>query len=53
MEELRLLTTQEIEDCARLWGKDGAAGLLLLAGPDGFDGDYDEYKELLARLEEA
>lgn len=32
---------------AEQFGKEAAAGLLLLCGPDGFDEDYDGYQDLM------
>lgn len=48
MEEL--FTAEEILEYADTCGNDAASGLLLLAGPDSFDGDYDEYMQLYAKL---
>lgn len=36
---------------AKTNGNEAAYNLLLLGGPDFYDGDYNEYTELLARLE--
>jgi len=37
---------QDFLEYADTCGKQAAADLLLLCGPDGYDGDYDEYLEL-------
>ena len=39
-------------DYATIHGKEAAAGLLLLCGPDGFDEDYDGYQDLMYFLSE-
>ena len=39
-------------DYATILGKEAAAGLLLLCGPDGFDEDYDGYQDLMYFLSE-
>lgn len=44
------MNTQDILDHAAECGKESAANLLLLVGPDGFDGSYEEYKELETML---
>ena len=36
----------EIMEYARECGQEAAAGLLLLVGPDGFQGDYNAYLKL-------
>jgi len=41
---------KEIIEYAQECGEQSAANLLLLLGPDGFDGDYDTYRKLEARL---
>lgn len=40
------MTKGEILEYAQKCGLESAANLLLLVGPDGFDGDYDEYLKL-------
>lgn len=37
---------QDFLDYAKTHGAQAAADLLLLCGPDGYDGDYAEYEEL-------
>ena len=44
------MTKQEILDYCKDCGKEAAANLLLLVGPDGFDGSYAEYEELESEL---
>lgn len=41
---------KEILEYAQECGEQAAANLLLLLGPDGFDGDYDTYRKLEAHL---
>lgn len=41
----------EALEYAKLKGNEAAYNLLLLGGPDFFDGDYNEYTELLEQLE--
>lgn len=41
---------KEILECAQECGEQSAANLLLLLGPDGFNGDYDTYRKLEAHL---
>ena len=45
------MTAKEIIDYMKTNGAESAYGLLLLCGPDGFDGTYDEYRNLLIELE--
>ena len=45
-----VITKQEILDYAKECGKEAAANLLLLAGPDSFAGSYAEYEALEAEL---
>lgn len=45
------LTADDIEEYKNAHGASSAAGLLLLAGPDGFSGSYDEYDALMGELE--
>lgn len=40
------ISRRDIIEYANVHGKDSGYCLLLLIGCDGFDGDYDEYKEL-------
>lgn len=47
-----MITRREIEEYAEATGKRAAADLLLLCGPDGFAGSYEEYKALERALEE-
>lgn len=44
------MTKQEILDYAKECGKEAAANLLILVGPDGFAGSYAEYEALEAEL---
>ena len=46
------LTKQDFIEYAEDKGKQAAADLLLLAGPDGYGGTYDEYLELEKELRE-
>ena len=46
------ITKEDIMEYARKKGKEQGYFLLLLGGPDWFDGSYDEYQALLAELEE-
>ena len=45
-----VMTKQEILDYAKECGKEAAANLLILVGPDGFAGSYAEYEALEAEL---
>ena len=45
-----MITRKDILDYAKEHGNDSAYGLLLLAGPDGFGGTYEEYNSLLRSL---
>ena len=45
------MTKDEVLEMARTDGNEQAYNLLLLGGPDFYDGDYNEYTELLAQLE--
>lgn len=45
------LTADDIEEYKNAHGASSAVGLLLLAGPDGFSGSYDEYDAILGELE--
>lgn len=45
-----VMTKQEILDYAKECGKEAAANLLILVGPDGFAGSYAEYETLEAEL---
>ncbi len=40
------MSEQEIMEYAQDCGLEAAANLLLLVGPDGFEGDYDAYLKL-------
>lgn len=44
------MTKQEILDYSKECGKEAAANLLILVGPDGFAGSYAEYEALEAEL---
>ena len=44
------MAKQEILDYANECGKEAAENLLILVGPDGFDGSYAEYEALEAEL---
>lgn len=46
----RGITRQQIMEYAAKHGNRSAWSLLLMAGPDGFAGDYDSYNSLLAEL---
>ena len=41
------MSRSDFLDYATIYGKEAAAGLLLLCGPDGFDEDYDGYQDLI------
>ena len=41
------MTYQDVMDYAKQTGKESAADLLLLLGPDGYSGTYEEYNELM------
>lgn len=43
---------QDFLEYAEEMGRQAAADLLLLCGPDGYDGGYDEYIELERQLNE-
>ena len=45
------MTKEEAIEIAKEHGNEAAYNLLLLGGPDFFDGDYNEYNELLEQLE--
>ena len=47
MENYKNLTVEELEDIRGDMGDDYAYGILLLCGPDCFDGDYDEWSKKL------
>lgn len=47
-----LVTKKDILNHAEKLGNKYAVDLLICAGPDGFDGTYSEYKDLLDALEE-
>lgn len=40
------MSEDEIMEYAQVCGRESAANLLLLVGPDGFKGDYDAYLKL-------
>ena len=44
------MTKQEVLDYSKKCGKEAAANLLILVGPDGFAGSYAEYEALEAKL---
>lgn len=44
------MTKQEILDYSKECGKEAAANLLILVGPDSFAGSYAEYEALEAEL---
>ena len=46
-----MLNREDILEHAKRFGAADAADLLLIAGPDGFDGDFDEMMEELTWLE--
>ena len=50
MNRTSVMTKQEILDYAKECGKEAAANLLILVGPDGFAGSYAEYIALEAEL---
>ena len=50
MNRTSVMTKQEILDYAKECGKEAAANLLILVGPDGFAGSYAEYEALEAEL---
>lgn len=47
-----LMSREEILDYAKDCGYEAAANLLLLGGPDAYDGDYDDYKDLEQKLDD-
>ena len=47
MKDWSNMSRSDFLDYATQFGKEAAAGLLLLCGPDGFDEDYDEYQDLM------
>lgn len=47
-----LITKADILEYRKCQSVEAAYGLLLLAGPGGFDGSYDEYTELLHCMDE-
>lgn len=46
------ISKKDVLEYLEACGKEAAANLLLLCGTDGFDGTYEEYKELEAMLNE-
>lgn len=42
-----MITREDVLNYAEAHGAEGAHDLLLLAGPDGFDGGYTEYCDLI------
>lgn len=53
MENNSKLSRIDVLEYALFFGPQGGADLLLLAGPGGFDGDYDEYLRLEELLDRA
>ena len=47
MKDCSSMSRSDFLDYAAQFGKEAAAGLLLLCGPDGFDEDYGEYQDLM------
>lgn len=47
-----MLTRQEVIDYKKQFGARSALNLLLLTGPDGFEGDTDDYNYLMDNLDE-
>ena len=47
-----MITKKDILKHAEKHGNGAAVDLLLLAGPDGFDGTYSEYKDLFLAVSE-
>ena len=45
-----MVTRSELENYAEGCGPEWARNLLLLVGPDGYDGSYDEYQQLMELL---
>lgn len=50
MEDNRPINKDDILEYAAVHGDESAYGLLLLVGPDGFDGTWDEYCSLEEQL---
>ena len=46
MKRISLMNRKDILEYAAECGQQAAANILLLIGPDGFDGDIDDYNEL-------
>ena len=47
MKDCSNMSRADFLNYAAQFGKEAAAGLLLLCGPDGFDEDYDGYQDLM------
>lgn len=47
MKDCNNMSRADFLNCAEQFGKEAAARLLLLCGPDGFDEDYDGYQDLM------
>lgn len=47
MKDCNNMSRADFLNYAEQFGKETAAGLLLLCGPDGFDEDYDGYQDLM------
>ena len=47
MKDCNNMSRADFLNYAERFGKESAADLLLLCGPDGFDEDYDEYQDLM------
>ena len=48
-----MITREDVREYFQDCGAEGAYNLLLLAGPDGYDGSADEYFDLLNEMSEA
>lgn len=53
MKDCNSMSRSDFLDYAAQFGKEDAAGLLLLCGPDGFDEDYDGYQDLMYFLSDS
>ena len=47
MKDCNNMSRADFLNYAAQFGKEAAAGLLLLCGPDGFNEDYDGYQDLM------
>lgn len=47
-----MMNRDELLEYAEACGSESAAGVVLLLGPDGIDGGWDVYHELLEKFEE-